>query len=279
LKFGSTSGLTFTTGSNGAASMTLTGTLANLNTALAGLVYTPKTAYSGTDSLKLSLTDPLYKLSGSATVAITVSVPPSTPTATVGTPMTTSVPGEPVPLVFQVSDTNASAQSASYSFAISFGDGSSTTVSSAAPILDNHVYKSTGTFTASVTATDEFGHKSAIATVVIHVVPVAVETNPFNTSQTALFVGGTSGRDTVAFTKSGANIAVTLNGVSEGTFSTSGPFIIFGQGGKDTVTEGAGVTNTVDLLETASADNFETDADNYALQWAGLTAAVEILNR
>ncbi len=278
LTLGSTSGLTFTSGTNGSASITVTGTVSNLNAALAGLTYTPKAGYSGSDSLKISITDPFDKLTASATVALTVSVPASQPTVTVKTPDTTSVPGEPVPLVIVVSDTNAAAQAASFSFTISFGDGTSTTTSSGSPLLVNHVYTRTGTFTVSVTATDEFGHKSAAATLTIKVVPVAVETNPFNTSQTALFVGGTTGNDTVSFAASGKSITVKLNGVSEGTFSTSGPLIIFGQGGKDTYSEGAGVTNAVDLLAGATADNVETDLDNEALQWAGLTAAVEILN-
>jgi hypothetical protein len=34
----------------------------------------------------------------------------------------------------------------------------------------------------------------------------------------------------------------------------------------------------VDLLESANADNLETDLDNESLQWAGLNAAMEILN-
>jgi large repetitive protein len=274
---GSTGGLTFTAGSNGSATMTVSGTITNLSAALATLTYTPKTGYSGSASLVVTLSDAADKLSASGTVPITVAVPASTPTVTVGTPVTTSVPGEPVPLVFQSSDTYVPAESGSFSFSISFGDGTSATVSSLSPLVDNHVYKTTGTYTVTVTATDEFGNASTAATLVINVVPVAVETNPFNTSQTALFVG-TSGKETISFTASAGGITVSINGVSEGTFNTTGPIIIFGQGGKDTVQEGTGVTNTVYVLATATADNIEADLDNEALQWAGLSAAVKILN-
>ncbi len=101
-----------------------------------------------------------------------------------------------------------------------------------------------------MTATDEFGHTSAPATVMINVVSVALETDPFNSNRTALFVGGTSGNDTVTFTASGKNgIAVTLNGVSEGVFNTSGPLIVMGLGGKDTAKKGSGVGNALDLAE------------------------------
>ncbi len=38
------------------------------------------------------------------------------------------------------------------------------------------------------------------------------------------------------------------------------------------------MTNPSYLIESLSTDNIETDLDNEALQWAGLTAAMEILN-
>jgi hypothetical protein len=278
LTLGSTTGLTFSSGSNGSVSMTVKGSLAHLNAALSGLKFTPTTRFSGSASLVVTVADSGDGLSGSASVAITVSVPASQPTVTVKTPVTTAVPGEPVPLVIEVSDTNAAAQAAAFTFAVSFGDGDSTSFSSKAPLIVNHVYTKTGTFTVSVTATDEYGHTSTVATVTIKVVPVAVEIDPFNTSQTALFVGGTTGNDTVSFAASGKNIAVTLNGVSEGVYSASGPLIVMGQGGKDVVHDGSGLKNTVYLLESTTADNIETDLDNEALQWAGLTAAMEILS-
>jgi hypothetical protein len=54
----STTGLSFTTGMNGLASFTVTGTAANLNAALSGMVYTPTTNFSGSDSLAMKLSDP-----------------------------------------------------------------------------------------------------------------------------------------------------------------------------------------------------------------------------
>jgi hypothetical protein len=131
----------------------------------------------------------------------------------------------------------------------------------------------------TVTATDEYGHVSQAATLTIKVVPVAVETNPFNKNQTAIFVGGTTGNDTITLTPSGKNgIDVTLDGVNEGVFTTSRPVIVFGQGGKDSVNEASGLKNPVYLLENTTADNVETDFDSEATRWAGLTAAMEVLN-
>jgi hypothetical protein len=50
----STTGLSFSAGSNGTASMTVVGTSKNLNAALNGLSYTPTTGYSGDDSLAIT---------------------------------------------------------------------------------------------------------------------------------------------------------------------------------------------------------------------------------
>ena len=76
LTLGSTIGLTFSAGSNGSSSMTVTGMLANLNAALSGLVYTPNAGYFGPDSLQMSVNDTGDSLTGSATVSLTVNPPP-----------------------------------------------------------------------------------------------------------------------------------------------------------------------------------------------------------
>ena len=64
---GSTDGLCFTTGANGTGSMTVTGTIDRLNTAVNGLTYKPKAAYNGTDTLSMLL-------QGSGVAPCTVSV-------------------------------------------------------------------------------------------------------------------------------------------------------------------------------------------------------------
>lgn len=72
LNLGSTAGLTILSGANGSSSMTIQGTLANLNAALNGLVYAPATGYTGSDTLSATINDAGDTLSGSASVAITV---------------------------------------------------------------------------------------------------------------------------------------------------------------------------------------------------------------
>jgi hypothetical protein len=235
-----------------------------------GLVVNADASYGRAEVIVADLKD-----TGSGSVVVN----PPWPTATIGTPVTTSVPGEPVPFVIRVSDTSSTAQSAQFGFSIAFGDGDTKTFTGTSPLLVNHEFTQTGTYVVQVTATDEFGNTSAVAKQTIVVASVAVETNPFNRTQTALFVGGTSGNDTVNFALSGKNgIAVTLDGKSEGTFTTSGPLIVFGQGGSDTIKESSALKNQSFLLPSMNADNIETDLDNEALQWAGLSAALAILN-
>ncbi len=83
LTLSGTSGLSFTSGSNGSASMTFTGTLSAANSALAGLVYQPRTGFHGTDTLTVTDNDQgntgLGKAeASSSTVSISaVNVPPT----------------------------------------------------------------------------------------------------------------------------------------------------------------------------------------------------------
>jgi len=70
LSLGSTSGITFASGANNSASMTVNGTLANLNAAISGLTFVP--AKVGIGTIVLSYTDVGDGLMASATINITV---------------------------------------------------------------------------------------------------------------------------------------------------------------------------------------------------------------
>ncbi len=72
LTLATTGGLTFTAGANGGASFTVTGSVANLNAALNGLTYRPTANYAGSDTLAISISDPGDNQSASSSVALTV---------------------------------------------------------------------------------------------------------------------------------------------------------------------------------------------------------------
>ena len=99
LTLSTTAGLTITAGTNGSSSITVSGSVANLNAALNGLTYQPTSAYKGSDSLVISLNDSVDGLSASASVAL--SSPPA-----ITAPTTAIVPVSN-PLVFSTANKNA----------------------------------------------------------------------------------------------------------------------------------------------------------------------------
>jgi len=173
LNLASTNGLTFTSGSDGSASMTIQGTVADLNADLDGLKFTPTIGYHGPAPLSLSYENLGLNLVTSTTVAISVIVPASKPTVKIQAPTQAAVRFA-VPFKFLVADTNPTAQAAAFQFAISFGDGTTVKVTSKTPLALSHVYTRTGTFTVIVVATDEYGHASARASVAIKILPLLV---------------------------------------------------------------------------------------------------------
>ena len=72
LALGSTNGVSVTSGANGSGSMTVTGTVSDLNSALDGLEYVPASGYSGPVTLDITIDDPVDSMSASAAVAINV---------------------------------------------------------------------------------------------------------------------------------------------------------------------------------------------------------------
>ncbi len=117
-----------------------------------GLLVNPDATYGRAEVVVSDLND-----AGSGFVTINVDAP----AVTVGTPMPTSVPGESVPLVIKVCDPSSLAQGATFTFAISFGDGDIKTLTGPSSLIVNHVYAQTSTYLVTVTVTDEFGNTSA----------------------------------------------------------------------------------------------------------------------
>jgi hypothetical protein len=182
LTLGSTNGLKITSGSNGSSSITVQGTLANLNAALSGLKYTPTIGYSGAASVSATYEDLGIAQTTTATTAVSVVVPASKPTVKIEAP-TQGAPGKAVAFRILVSDTNATAQAAAFQFSISFGDGTAIeTGTSKSPLSLSHIFTRAGNYTVSVIAKDEYGHTSAVASVTIKILGIlpgtSLVTNP-----------------------------------------------------------------------------------------------------
>lgn len=238
-----TSGLTITAGANGSATVTVTGSIANLNAALNGLTYKPTSGYTGADSLAISIKDSVDNLSGSGNVSISVSAsnPPliSAPTsakAQIG-----------YPIVFSTAN----------------GDGIVITDSSAGGNVEELTVKATsGTLKLATTSGLTFisgSNNSSSMTVEGTLANLNAALNGLSYT-----LGAKAATITLAYTDLGENLSATANiAVSSGTIlGVGGPAIA----GPSTV--------------NAPSDDATTTMPPDALtQWAGVTAAVEMLMR
>jgi hypothetical protein len=265
LSLATTAGVSIISGASGTAALTVTGTIMALNAALNGLAFSPTNGYSGAASISLSVSDLGNTgiggpLTTSAAVAVTVNPTASAVLATLKIPQPIAVPGQPMEFRLSASGGSATAPVPTrssrfccvpivsprtvFTYRISFGDGDSRAVLGGGTLVLSHVYTRPGTFTVTLTATNQSGKTSVPVTQTVQVKPVVVEPDPFNPKKTSIVVGGTCGNDKIIFTKSGCKaIAVTLNGVAQGVFNATGPLIVFGQGGHDAVREDPKLNN------------------------------------
>ena len=98
--------MSFTTGINGSDSFTVTGTVANLNAALSGMVYTPTRNFSGSDSLAIKLSDPNGYVLTNVALRVNVIAPTLTAPATGTVPLNGTLTF--YKKAIQIADVNAS---------------------------------------------------------------------------------------------------------------------------------------------------------------------------
>ncbi len=156
-----------------------------------------------------------------------------------GTP-TVAVRGQPMQFVLSATETGQ--PTGAFTWSINWGDGSPVQiVAGASGIAVTHVFAATGKFTPAVTVTNAVGNTSqAPATVAVTIDAVALEADPANANEAALFIGGTTGNDTIVIAPAdptGKTVTVTINGVAQSTtpFAPTGHILVYGQAGKDTI--------------------------------------------
>ncbi len=278
LTLSTTSGLTFTSGSNGSATFTVSGTVGNLNAALNGLTYTPTTSYTGSDTLAISLQDPGDGQSASKNVSLSIN---SLPAPTITAPATASVLVNNS-LIFSssaisVADSAAGSSSDTLTLSVAHGtitlsttsgltftagsNGSASftvtgTVTSLNAALNNLTYTPTSSYTGSdslaISLLDPGDNESASKSVAITVnanTPPTVTapgsaTVPENGS--LVFSSGNSNPISVADAGPGSGSDSLQLTVSHGTVTlstTSGLTITAGANGSSTVTVTGSITN------------------------------------
>ncbi|MFN7804564.1 MAG: PKD domain-containing protein, partial [Planctomycetaceae bacterium] len=198
-------------------------------------------ADNGSYTITLSLSDGVSTVADSFVVNVTNSAPSVGPI----TGPAAAVRGQSVVTSFSFADPGTAD---THMASIDWGDGASSTgtVSEAAgagTVWGAHTYTASGDYTITVTVTDDEG-ASTSQTKSISIVAANLQVSELDPTKMDLFVGGTTGNDTIGLGLSGSDTTVTINAVSVGTFTPTGRIVVFGQAGNDNVTITSSITQT-----------------------------------
>src|SRR5437879_3468858 len=117
--------------------------------------------------------------------------------------------------------------------------------------MASHAFTVAGSFTVSVTATDSKNNTSVPASSSpVSITTLAMEADPYNPNQTALYLGGTTGNDNIAITPAVMTVngspvygvKVGMNYVNYGSFFPS-RVVVYSQGGTDIIKTAAQTIN------------------------------------
>jgi hypothetical protein len=162
-----------------------------------------------------------------------ISVVAVQPTAGISGP-STGVPGQPLTYTLTASEPGLP-QGASFTYTINWGD-SVQTVSGLSSIQVVHAFPTTGAVTVSLTAKDPANRGSVPVTANVTLSTTLTESDPYGGPLMALYVGGTTGNDTIAVTPiSGGGVKVGMNFVNLGSFSNISRVVVYGQLGDDII--------------------------------------------
>ncbi|MDX6255761.1 MAG: hypothetical protein QOJ11_2095 [Frankiales bacterium] len=174
---------------------------------------------------------------------VTVSAP--TTLTVVNAPPVSFIGGAPnansglsVNFVLSSTDPSVIDQSVGFSYAVSWGDGTSDPpFHGPGAVVHPHVYPAPGSYTVSLVTTDKDGGASPVATKTVTAVQLVADV--CGSTGKTLLVGGTAGDDVIAVGpgSSASTVAVTINGASESVAVSSFANVAVQAGaGNDTVT-------------------------------------------
>ncbi len=254
----STSGLTVTSGSNGAATWTVSGTLSDLTTALAHVVYHSQANYHGADQLTLDADDGGNTGSGGAkvtvtTIAITVQAVNDFPNA--GIDAFTTVQDTPVTLSLandlMINDTDPGGSILSFMSFAQPSHGSVAQVGATLVYTPQALYTGTDSFTYTIV--NAYGN-TGTATVSLVVSPIYNFLTPGNDTVTVLENSAVTTSNLLAndldpnYLPDGVNPAFTITGF---TPTVSGTLTYLGAG-RFTYVPNAGFYGTDSFTYTES---------------------------
>jgi hypothetical protein len=165
------------------------------------------------------------------------------------------VDGQTRTFTVSATDSSASAEQAGFTYTVNWGDGTaanpdvqtvSATAGNGSGVAVSHVFPVAGTFTVSLTATDNSSITSAAVTLAANILSVEQQGN-------TLAVGGGSGNDAYTFTPgaTSGSIAVVDNSTPLGTFTT-GLVQVYGGAGNNTVSVSAAAGATSFVINSTS---------------------------
>jgi Ca2+-binding RTX toxin-like protein len=166
----------------------------------------------------------------------TITVDNVAPTAGVSGPAD-GVRGQARTFTLTASDPSGADRTAGFTFAVTWGDGTTQTVSGPSGTQVSHVYTASGAYSVKVTATDKDGGLSAAATQTVTITAAALQADPTDPSKTALVVGGTTAADSIKIKPADAagTLNVQIGTTNLGNFKPTGHLIVYGQAGDDTI--------------------------------------------
>jgi hypothetical protein len=168
------------------------------------------------------------------------------PTAGISGP-SVGVPGQPLSYTLTASESGLSSSTV-YSYSVQWGDGGpAQSFSGPSGTQARHAYTTPGNYSISVIATDPNGHSSVPASTSVSITTLAMETDPYDSSLTALYLGGTLGNDTIAITPAttSGGVKVAMNFVNYGNFFPTGHMVVYSQSGNDIIKTAAQTINGV----------------------------------
>ncbi|MFN6103452.1 MAG: PKD domain-containing protein, partial [Planctomycetaceae bacterium] len=234
-----------TAGTNG-------GTIANTHTY----------ADNGTYTITLSLSDGTSTVVDSLVVTVTNSAPSVGPL----TAPSAAVRGQSVVTNLLFSDPGVAD---THLASINWGDGASSpgTVTEAGgmgAVTGSHTYTASGEYTITITVTDDEGAATS-QTKTISIAAANLQISELDPTKMDLFVGGTTGNDTIGLDVSGSDTTVTINAVSVGTFNPTGRIVVFGQAGNDSVTVASSIAQAVWMSGDEGNDTLSGGSGNDVL--------------
>ena len=185
---------------------------------------------SGTFPVTVTVTD---DDGGAGTGSFVVTAINAPPVASVSGP-SIGVRGQPLPYTLSATDSQAD-MDAGFTFDVDWGDGSAVEqIVGESGTVVNHVFAEEGSYTITVTATDQDGASSEPVSLTVEIEVAALIDDPLNPGDTLLAVGGTSGDDTIVINPSRGS-KVLIGGESIGTFTGADRIAVFGMDGNDNI--------------------------------------------